>query len=418
MQALVLAAGRGTRMKSEIPKVLHEILGKPVLGWVLDALKDIGVKQAYLVIGSSGAQVRAYLKSRTSAPKISLIYQRVQKGTGHAVEMARKVFANDDGPVLIWPGDMPLVEKETLKAFEARHRESGAAVSVLSAERREPAGYGRIIRAAGRFCAIREELDANEEERQIREVNTGIYLFEVRPLFEVLKKIKPANAKKEFYLTDTIEVLKEEKQKVQAFTLAKSYEGQGINSREDLAEAIEIMKNREIAKHQENGVTFVAPEQTFIEAGAMIGQDTVIHPWTYIEGGVRIGKKCQIGPFAKIRKGSVIGDESVIGSFVEINRSKIGKKVMAKHLTYLGDAVVGDQTNVGAGSITANYDGKRKHASRIGKNVLIGSNTVLVAPVTVGDRARTGAGSVVIGGSRVSKGQTVAGVPAKPIKKR
>lgn len=434
MQALVLAAGRGTRMKSETPKVLHEILGKPVLGWVLDSLADLGVKQTYLVVGSGADQVRAYLKKRAGGPKISLVYQQEQKGTGHAVEMARKVFADYHGPVLIWPGDMPLVEKETLKAFVARHRENDAAVSVLSAEREQPKGYGRIVRSAaaaaegraslahevgqGKFCAIREELDASEDERQILEVNTGIYLFEARSLFEALKKIKPANAKKEFYLTDTIEVLEEENQKVQAFALAESYEGQGINSRADLAEAIHIMKNREIAKHQENGVTFVAPEQTFVEAGAVIGQDTVVHPWTYIEGGVRIGKKCQIGPFAKIRKGSIIGDESVIGSFVEINRSKIGKKVMAKHLAYLGDAIIGDQTNVGAGSVTANYDGKRKHASRIGKNVSVGSNTVFVAPVTIGDRARTGAGSVITGGSRVPKGQTVAGVPAKPIKKR
>lgn len=417
MQALVLAAGKGTRMKSECPKVLHEILGKPVLGYVLDALAAIGVKKTFVVIGSGADQVRAYLKSRKNAASIEVVMQREQKGTGHAVEMARKSLAGSKDDLLIWPGDMPLVQVSTLKEFAREHKNSGAVVSVLSAIRIEPQPYGRILRSGGSFYAIREELDATEEEKRIQEINTGIYLFKTDRLFDTLRKVKPANSKNEYYLTDTIEILSAEGQKIEAFPLASEKEGQGINSRVDLAEAISIMKNREVLKHQENGVTFVSPEQTFVEPGTVIGQDTVIYPWCFIESGVKIGKSCQIGPFAKIRKGSSIGDESTIGSFVEVNRSTIGKGVSAKHLAYLGDAVLGDGVNVGAGAITANFDGKQKHITRIGRKVLIGSNTVFVAPVVVGDGARTGAGSVVVGGSRIKSGQVVAGVPARPLKK-
>jgi bifunctional UDP-N-acetylglucosamine pyrophosphorylase/glucosamine-1-phosphate N-acetyltransferase len=418
MQALVLAAGKGTRMKSERPKVLHEILGKPILGYVLDVLAALGVEKAHVVIGSGADQVKSYLKSRTGAPKISVIYQREQKGTGHAVDMARSQLAGYRGDVLIWPGDMPLLEEKTLREFISQHQKSRAAVSVLSCLRVDPKSYGRILRAAGSFCAIREELDATEAERRIQEVNTGIYLFQARPLFDALRKVKPANAKNEFYLTDTIEVLNRENAVLEAFPLAVAKEGQGINSRIDLAEATRIMRNREVQKHMENGVTFTAPEQTYVEQGVKIGTDTTVYPWCYIEAGVKIGKHCQIGPFAKIRKGSTIDDGAVVGSFVEVNRSKLGKNVMAKHLTYLGDAVIGDGTNIGAGTITANFDGKNKHLTRIGKKVLVGSDTVLVAPVTIEDGAKTGAGCVVTGGSRIKKGQVVAGVPARPIGKR
>lgn len=417
MQALVLAAGKGTRMKSEIPKVLHEILGKPALGHVLDVLAEVGIRKTHIVLGSGADQVQAFLKARKAGPQISVIFQRQQKGTGHAVEMARTKLAKSPDEILIWPGDMPLLEAETLRNFIREHKKSRAAASVLSALRVEPKGYGRIVRLAGSFHAIREELDAADEERRIQEINTGVYLFRSKELFAALKKIKPSNAKQEFYLTDTIEVLASEGFKLEAFPLALEKEGQGINSRVDLAEAIRIMKNREVLKHQENGVTVTFPDQTYIEPGVRIGQDTTIYPWCFIETGVTIGRNCHIGPFAKIRKGSVIEDGSVIGSFVEVNRSKIGKNVTAKHLAYLGDAVIGDETNIGAGAITANFDGKQKHQTKLGKKVLVGSNTVFVAPVVVGDNAKTGAGSVITGGSRIQSGQIVAGVPARPIKK-
>lgn len=412
MQALVLAAGKGTRMRSSRPKVLHEIFGRPMLGYVLETLGRLGISKPVVVIGSGAGKVRAFLKN-TARP----VVQREQRGSGHAVMVAEKMFRRTGDDILIWPGDMPLLTRETLAAFIREHRASGSEVSVLSALMSEPEGYGRILRAGGRFYAIREELDATEAERRVCEVNTGVYLFRAGRLFEALKKVRPTNRKKEFYLTDTIEIVLQEGCEAKAFPLAGG-EAQGINSRGDLAEAHRIMNGRQIRHHQQCGVTVVAPDQTFVAPDVRIGADTVIYPWCYIESGVRIGSGCQIGPFAKIRQGSVIGDGSVVGSFVEVNRSRLGKNVTAKHLAYLGDAVVRDGANIGAGTITANYDGKRKQSTRIGKKVLIGSNTVLVAPVTVPDGVKTGAGAVLTRKTKMKKGDVVVGVPARALKKK
>lgn len=418
MEALVLAAGKGTRMRSETAKVLHEILGRPMLAYVLDTLSKLGISNPKVVLGSQFEEVRSFLKRDWEKAKV--VRQSVQRGTGHAVMTAGKVLRRASptaGDLLIWPGDMPLLQAETLRQFLSYHRRSGAAASVLSALAADPHGYGRILRSGGRFFAVREELDATEAERRIQEVNTGVYVFQTKPLFRALREIQPVNAKGELYLTDTIEVLAKAGERLEAFPLALPADAIGINSREQLAQAVRVVNQREIRKHQERGVTVVSPENTFIEPGVQMGRDTVIHPCCYIESGVKIGRRCQIGPFAKIRKGSVIGDGAVIGSFVEVARSRIGKRVLAKHLAYLGDVSVGDGTNVGAGTITANYDGVRKHRTQIGKNVLIGSNTVLVAPVMLGDRAKTGAGAVVLAGTRIPKGAVVAGVPAKMIRK-
>jgi len=420
MEAVVLAAGKGTRMRSDLIKVLHPILGLPVLGHTLQTLAVLGVKKPRVVVGSQAAQVRSFLKKADNlfGQSSIAVLQAEQKGTGHAVLMTAPSLQKSRGAILIWPGDMPLVKPETLNRFLGEHRKTGSAVSVLSCLAVNPFGYGRIVRAGGKFIGIREELDASASERAIQEVNTGIYVFQAPLLFAALRKLKPSNRKAEYYLTDTIEILANEGHDVQAFPFAEPQEGQGINSREDLAKAIQVMKNREVQRHMVQGVTFEAPEQTFVAAGVKIGQDTVVYPWCYIESGVTIGKNCQIGPFAKIRAGSVIGDGSVVGSFVEINRSKLGKAVLAKHLAYLGDAVVGDGTNIGAGTITANYDGKNKHVTRIGKKAFIGSNTVLIAPVQIGDEAKTGAGAVVTAGTRVGRGEVALGVPAKTIQKK
>lgn len=266
------------------------------------------------------------------------------------------------------------------------------------------------------MVGVREELDATSEERRIQEVNTGVYLFKAKPLFDTLKKIQPKNRKKEYYLTDTIHLIDEAGGRIQALPYALPEEALGVNSQADLAHAVRILNRKTIQKHQMEGVTVVSPEQTFIAPDVRIGRDTVIHPWTYIERGVRIGKNCQIGPFAKIRSGSVIEDKAIIGSFVEIVRSKIGKGVFAKHLTYLGDAAVGEGTNIGAGTITANYDGKNKNKTRIGKKAFIGVDTLLVAPVQIGDGAKTGAGAVLTRGTKVKKGEIFVGVPAHPLK--
>ncbi len=414
MEAIVLAAGKGTRMCSELPKVLHPVFGKPVLGYVFETLAGAGIKDPYVVVGYQSEAVRSFSKAYGATP----VLQREQKGTGHAVMMAKAELKNAQGPVLIWPGDMPLVKAETLAKFLAAHKKLRAHVSVLSCAQEDPSGYGRIVREEGHFAAIREELDATPEERAIREVNTGVYLFDKQILFEALEKVGQDNQKGEYYLTDTIEILRREGYCVEAFPLASAEEGQGINSQKDLATVTKKINEREIAKHQKKGVTFMAPEQTFVAPGVEIGKGTTIYPWCFIESGVEIGSHCEVGPFAKLRRGTVIGDGSVIGSFVEVNRSRLGKKVLAKHLTYLGDAVVGDGSNIGAGTITANFDGKKKHQTMIGKNVSVGSNTVLVAPVRIPDGAKTGAGSVVIPTTKIKKGDVVVGVPARPIVKK
>lgn len=417
MRALILAAGKGTRMKSEKAKVLHEILGRPMLAHVLDTLESLGIRRIGIVGGAHAAQVQDFLKKHEPKAKArpQWILQNPQRGTGHAVMMSRTFIRSAKESVLIWPADMPLLKVETLRRLIQEHQASGAAVSVLSASVARPTGYGRILRRGESFYAIREELDAAEDERAVQEINTGIYIFESQPLQDALGKIQPNNAKKEYYLTDTIEILAQGGKGIAAFPLAGADEALGINSKQQLAEAIQMMNRREVEKHMANGVTIISPDQTYLESNLSIGPDTVIYPWTFIESGVKIGKRCQIGPFAKIRRGTEIQDDSTVGSFVEINRSKLGKKVLAKHLAYLGDAVLGDGTNVGAGTITANFDGKNKHVSRIGKGVKLGSNTVLIAPVTLEDGSTTGAGSVVTAGTCVVRGSTVAGVPAKPL---
>ena len=275
-----------------------------------------------------------------------------------------------------------------------------------------------MVRRGGLVVEIREELEATQQEKNIHEVNTGIYLFEPWALFESLEKIRPTNRKKEYYLTDTVRLIEEAGGRVEAFPFASGQEAQGINSQADLACAFRILNQRTLQRLQKSGVTLVSPEQTFIAPDVRVGPGTVIYPWTYIEGKVRIGRKCQIGPFAKIRSGSVLEDGAVIGSFVEIVRSKIGKGVFAKHLAYLGDATIGEGTNIGAGTVTANYDGKRKNQTRIGRKAFIGVNSVFIAPVRIGDRAKTGAGAVLTRGTRVKAGEIYVGVPAKPLGKK
>ena len=380
MEAIVLAAGKGTRMCSELPKVLHPVFEKPVLGYVLETLAGTGMKNPFVVVGYKAEKVRAFSKAYGATS----VLQREQKGTGHAVMAAGPALKNTQGSVLIWPGDMPLVKPETLAKFLAEHKRSRAHVSVLSCVQEDPSGYGRIVREDGHFVAIREEPDATSEERAIREVNTGIYLFDKKVLVEALEKVGRDNQKGEYYLTDTVEILRREGYCVEAFLFASPEEGQGINSRKDLATVTKKINEREIAKHQEKGVTFMAPEQTFVAPDVKIGKGTTIYPWCFIESGVEIGRDSEIGPFAKIRRGTVIGDG----------------------------------TNIGAGTITANFDGKKKHQTLIGKNVMVGSNTVLVAPVRIPDGVRTGAGSVVIPKIKIKKGDVVVGVPARPISKK
>lgn len=412
IQALVLAAGKGTRMCSDLPKVLHSIWNRPMLGHVLDTLQMIGVKNSCVVVGYGAEKVKSFLGKEAITA-----LQKVQKGTGHAVMMAEREIKNAD-EVLIWPGDMPLLKSETLRAFLKEHRASFAPVSVLSCRQPNPFGYGRIVRGSqSEFEAIREEVDASEAEKKIDEVNTGIYLFNREALFAALAKVKPNNNKGEYYLTDTIQILREQGDRVNACCLASAEEAVGVNSKKDLAVAARLLTDRIVDQHLASGVAILSPRDTWIAPKVKIGAGTIIYPWTWIDSGSEIGVNCEIGPFSKIRGGSKIGDESIVGNFVEVNRSKLGKHVYAKHLAYLGDAAVGDFSNFGAGAITANFDGKEKHTTRVGKQVLVGSNTVMVAPVHIPDRVKTGAGSVVTKKTKMRSGDVVAGVPAKALKK-
>ncbi len=413
LQAIVLAAGRGTRMGTEDPKVLHQIFDRPLIDFPLQILQELGVIQPVVVLGWGKEKVSDYLGNRAK-----IVVQSPQLGTGHAVLATKNKIRNFQGDILVWPADMTLIEKATIEKLIRLHRKSGASASILSGFMPDPQGYGRIVRHRGKVTEIREELDASPQERKINEINSGIYLFRPKALFKALEKIKPENQKKEYYLTDIICLMDKAGEKVEAFSFAAAEEIHGINSQADLASAFKILNQRTLKQLQAKGVTLVAPDQTFIAPNVKIGSGTVVYPWTYIEGKVRIGKKCRIGPFAKIRSGSTLDDGVVIGSFVEVVRSKIGKGVFAKHLSYLGDAVIGAETNIGAGTITANYDGRKKNKTEIGKKAFIGVNTVFIAPATVGDRARTGAGAVLTRGAKVKPGETYVGVPARRLKTR
>ncbi len=411
--AIILAAGKGMRMKSNVPKVLHEVQGVPILERVLTGVQKAGARKTIVIVGHGEREVRSLIGKRAHA-----IHQQEQRGTGHAVLCARKKIAGWKGSVLVVPGDAPLVSTETFHSFIEEHTKSGALASVLTAVLEESADYGRILREGKRVVGIRETLDATPAESEITEINSGIYLFEAKELLDALGCLKAENTKGEYYLTDVIGFLAEKGRFVNGVVASSPDEIIGINSRMDLAVAEKILNTREIEKHQKNGVTIISPENTFIGPDTRIGKDTVIYPFSWIERNVTIGEACRIGPFATIRAASKIGDRAVIGCYVEIVRSVIGKNVRVKHLAYLGDAHIGENVNVGAGTVTANFDGAGKHVTVIEKGALIGSNTVLVAPVTVKKNAKTGAGSVVLKNLRIPEGSTVVGVPASVLIKK
>jgi bifunctional UDP-N-acetylglucosamine pyrophosphorylase/glucosamine-1-phosphate N-acetyltransferase len=406
--AVVLAAGRGTRMISDRPKVLHRLAQKPLIDHVLDGLRQAGIARVLVVVGQGSADVM-----RALPPSATTVLQRAQLGTGHALLCARTHLRNEARHVLVVPGDVPCLKPETIRRLVRSHRGSGSAATVLTALSDSPTGYGRIIRSGNRVMAIREESEASASERAIAEINSGVYVFDTRTLFRHLALVKRDNRKKEYYLTDVIDSFSRAGLVCGAQVASDARETMGINTRRDLATAEKVLGERQIAKHQDGGVTIVSPETTFIAPDVVIGKDTVIYPFTWIERGVVIGRRCEIGPFAKVREHSRVDDEACVGSFVEIARSRIGRHSRVKHLSYLGDAVVGKNVNIGAGAITANFDGVRKNKTTIQDGASIGSNTVLVAPVRVGKKAKTGAGTIVPRGRNVPAGKTVVGIPAE-----
>ncbi len=412
LRTIVLAAGKGTRMKSDLPKVLHQVCGKPLIGHVLDVVKSARSLKTYVVLGHGIDQVKMVLNDEV------IVEQKKLLGTADAVRSAVKFLSGYNGDVLVLCGDTPLLTKETVRKLIARHRQTKAVCTVLTAVIDQPKGYGRIVRDSDRVIAIREEKDASEDEKLIQEINVGIYCFRSRELLQYLKKIKLNPVKKEYYLTDIIDLFAKAGLKVDAVITENPQEGLGVNTRADLAVAQSIIQQKILRNLMDEGVTIVDPATTYIDADVVIGQDTIIRPCTVIEGNVRIGKGCKIGPFARVRPGTRIDDHVEIGNFTEVSRTSIQSKTMMKHFSFLGDAVVGKKVNIGAGTVTANYDGVNKNKTIIQDEAFIGSDSVLVAPVKVGKKAIVGAGSVVTKGKIIPDGGIAVGVPARVIKRR
>lgn len=422
--AVILAAGKGTRMKSKLPKVLHKIGGKPMLQHVLDAADAAGAARKVVVVGHEAELVEAMVGEQAQ-----MALQAEQLGTGHAVMQTEAVLKDFCGTVMIICGDTPLLEAAELKKFYEGHVASQAAATVLTAFMDDPAGYGRIIRDAdGNVLGIVEEKDAVLEQKAIKEINTGIYCVEAPLLFEVLAILTCDNAQGEYYLTDVLAKLNAMGKKVGGVATADSDMIMGINSRRQLAEAENIMRQRILNKLMDDGVTIMDPASTFIEKGVEIGQDTVIYPYTWLEGTTKIGEDCQIGPnvrltnvrigntaelqfvyghdcevqdnvvigpYVHLRPDTVIGDNVKIGNFVEVKNSHVGTGSKLPHLSYIGDSDIGSSVNIGCGCITVNYDGKKKHRTIIEDNAFVGCNSNMVAPVTIGAGAYIGAGSTI-----------------------
>jgi len=409
---IILAAGKGVRMKSEWPKMSHLLLGKPLITYPIKVLKRIGIKRIITVIGYKKDLLLPYVKDTQIAIQKRLL------GTGDALLSTERYLKDFKGTLLVLSGDVPLVEEKTLKDLLRYHEETESFVTILVTEMDNPSGYGRILRNEnGEVIKIVEETDLEEEDlERLKEVNTGIYCFKSPAIFSYLKKIKINPHKKEYYLTDVIGLISKDKEKISTYFIKDYEEVLGINNRRDLSRAEKIMRIRIMNRLMEEGVTIVDPENTYIEEGVKIGEDTIIYPFTVIEKDVSIGKNCRIGPFCHIREKTVIKDNVELGNFVELVRSKVSEYSKAKHLTYLGDTWVGKKVNIGAGTIVANFDGKKKNRTVIGDEAFIGSGTILIAPVKVGERAITGAGAVVTKNKNVPPGKIVVGVPARVLK--
>ncbi|MCF7908650.1 MAG: NTP transferase domain-containing protein [Candidatus Omnitrophica bacterium] len=420
--AIVLAAGKGKRMNSAQPKVLESLMGKPLIYYVIAELLLLKkqVKQIVVVTGYKGELVKKEV--RNNFPEVlhylEFVNQKKLDGTAKAVQLGSKKAKH--GNILVVCGDTPLITNLTLKKFIASYLRKKLACCVLTAVMERENSLGLIVYDKfGKLKSITEKIELKNSRRGLLifgEVNSGIYCFERKTLVKNLAKIKMNKRKKEYFLTDIVEILYQQKAILGSYLLPSFQEITGINSKQDLALARRLMQRRIIESLINRGVNVIDPETTFIEAGVKVGKNTVIYPFTFIEKGVIIGSCCSLGPFARLRKGTSIGDNSHIGDFIELNRSKIGRNVRMKHFGYIGDAVVEDNVNIGAGTVTANFDGKLKQKTYIRKGSFIGSDTILVAPLEVGKNSTTGAGSVVT--RNVKSGTVVVGVPAKKLKKR
>ena len=397
VKSIILAAGKGTRMKSDMPKVLHTIFEKTLLGYVIDAVNNTGIAdENFVIVGHQAERVEEYINKNYDNAKCVL--QSPQLGTGHAVSMAVPYLNDFDGEVVILNGDLPLITSDTIKEFIEYHRSKKSDVTVMSAVFDDPTCYGRIIRNSdGTLNSIVEEKDTNPEQKKVKEINVGCYCLNWTEVKNAFNELKTDNAQGEYYLTDIVKWANNQKLSVNAYIIKDNDETFGINSKAHLAEATKMLNNRIIQKHLDNGVQIIDPATTWISPETEIGADTVIYPSCYINGKNKIGKHCKIGPFAHLRGDVVLEDYVKIGNFVEVKKTTIKSHTNACHLTYLGDSEIGSNVNIGAGTITANYNPLTKVKSKtiIKDNVKIGSNSVLVAPVTIEEGANVGAVGVI-----------------------
>jgi bifunctional UDP-N-acetylglucosamine pyrophosphorylase/glucosamine-1-phosphate N-acetyltransferase len=424
IMGIVLAAGQGKRMKSKLYKVLHKVCGKPMVGHVVGALERIDTQRMVVVVGHGADLVKQYLGDR-----VEYAMQEQQLGTGHAVLQAEALLGAEDGLTVVLYGDTPLITSESLLDMIKLHNEKGAAATVMTALMEDPSGLGRIIRDEhGRVSRIVEQKDCNEQEREVKEINSGMYCFTNRKLFDALNKVTNHNVQGEYYLTDVIGILVNEHDIVEAYCTSDAMETLGVNDKVALSEAERLMRTRINRGHMLNGVTIIDPAATYIEADVQIGADTVVSPGSVLKGNTIIGEDCQIGPqadiadsqladgvqvkysvlleaevgngtaigpYAYLRPGTKLGENVKIGDFVEIKNATLGDDVKVSHLSYIGDAVVGNNVNFGCGAITVNYDGFNKQLTEIGEDAFIGSNVNLIAPVKIGKGAYVVAGSTI-----------------------
>ena len=396
IKAVILAAGKGTRMKSDLSKVLHKIFDKTLLGYVIDSVnKTTLIDESFVIVGHQAEAVEQFVKDNYDNASCTL--QSPQLGTGHAVSMVCPQLENFDGEVIILCGDTPLVTEETLKGFIEDHRNKNSDLTVMSAIFDDPTNYGRIVRDGEKLASIVEEKDATAEQKAIKEVNAGIYCLNWGKIKPAFSQLTSNNAQGEYYLTDIISWAVKGGLNTNAYILKNNEEIFGINSKAHLAEATKMLNKRIVNKHLENGVTIVDPETTWISDETEIGTDTIIYPNVFINGKNKIGNNCNIGPFAHIRGDVEIGNGVKIGNFVEVKKSKIADNTNVCHLSYIGDSELGSNVNVGAGTITANYNPNTKVKSKtiIKDGAKLGSNSVLVAPVEIGEGANVAAGTIV-----------------------
>lgn len=423
LKTLILAAGKGTRMKSELPKVIHEVNGIPMISKIIKVLEVLKPEENILILGHKKEEVL-----KVVGEDADYVVQTKQLGTGHAVLQAKDKLKDYDGDVMVLCGDTPLLREETLEELYKFHRDTDSVTTILTSIYDNPFGYGRIVKENGLVKAIVEEKEADTEIKKIKEVNAGVYCFKGRELFDALSKITNNNEKGEYYLTDVIGIQVGEGKKVQSFVLNDNIEILGVNSKVELAQASKVLRDRKNIDLMEKGAILIDPSAVYAEEDVVVGRDTVIYPGAILQGKTVIGENCQIlgttriidstlgndikvessvieesiledgvtmGPFAHLRPKSHLKEKVHVGNFVEVKKSTLEKGVKAGHLTYLGDAQIGEDTNIGAGTITCNYDGKNKFKTVIGKNSFIGSDSMLVAPVIIGENALVGAGSVI-----------------------